>query len=214
MRTAAMVGSLLLALNSAAAEKTVPEAAVTFLGITAGADTTLSDVAKRLGVAKQWHTGDAANSESKLCYVVRATQPYIVVFASNSEMSAPKGQVSSIRIYGRGIPFRAKHRCSHLEVQESALSTPNGLRLGASKSEIEQALWRRPTSKHGSLHYDSCRKRYLDKSSPYSARWAGEKDCGFENPQRPYENDCTSVEIHLKSDAAVYLQLSRGQSIC
>lgn len=196
------------------AERAIPEAAVTFLGVTAGSTDTLKTVIGRLGVAKQWHTGDASASEWKICYKIgEGSDRVIIVFASNSEMSSPKGQVTDIRIYGPRSSFAAQHRCSAI-ADPGELRTANGVGLDASSQQIFEALWKRPASKRGSLHYESCRKRYLERSSPYFSRWAGKSGCGFENPQRPYENDCSTIDIQLQNDSAVLIRLGRGQSIC
>ena len=192
----------------------IAEKTVTFLGVTAGSRQTLNDVKKHLGQSGMWHTGDASASESKVCYRAEGdTGEVIVVFASNSEMSSPKGQVTSIRVYGKEVPFAAKKRCVLLRGFANELRTLDGLHLGATRAEIAQVFWKRPVSKNNAIHYDSCRKQYMQKSDPFFKRWVGKSEC-FENPQRPYVNDCTTAEFQLKSDAAVYFELSRGQSVC
>ncbi len=192
----------------------IAEKTVTFLGVIAGSRQTLIDVKKHLGESSVWHTGDASTSESKVCYRLEGeTGEVIVVFASNSEMSSPKGQVTSIRVYGKEVPFAAKKRCALLQGYANEFRTLDGLHLGATRAEIAQVLWKRPVSKNNSIRYDSCRKQYMQKSDPFFERWIGKNEC-FENPQRPYVNDCTTVEFQLKSDAAVYFKLSRSQSVC
>ena len=196
------------------AGNSISETTVTFLGITAGSKQTISDVQKLHGESGMWHTGDAGTSEDKICYRFESEAgEVIVVFASNSEMSSPKHQVTSIRVYGKESHFSARSRCASLKSYAKDLRTPDGLRLGASRAEIAQVLWKRPVSRNNSLHYEACKKQYMQKSNPYFERWVGNKEC-FENPQRPYVNDCTTVEFQLKGDAAVYFELSRGQSVC
>lgn len=192
----------------------IAEKTVTFLGVIAGSRQTLNDVKKHLGESRIWQTGDASTSESKVCYRVEGEMgEVIVVFASNSEMSSPKGQVTSIRVYGKEVPFAAKKRCASLRGFANELRTLDGLHLGTTRAEIAQVLWKRPVSKSSFIHYDSCRKQYMQKVDPSFERWVGKNEC-FENPQRPYVNDCTSAEFRLKRDAAVYFELSRGQSVC
>ncbi len=196
------------------AGNTISETTVTFLGVVAGSKQTLHDVKQRLGESDIWHTGDAGNSEYKLCYRVKgAAGEVTVVFASNSEMSTPTNQVTSIRVYGKEAPFSAKIRCSLLKGYANELRTLDGLRLGASRAEIAQALWKRPMTRNNSLHYEACRKQFMQKTDPYFEKWIGNKEC-FENPQLPYANDCTTVKFHFKKDATIYFELSRGQSVC
>jgi hypothetical protein len=215
MQKLAVITSCALIAGASAAERQITDDAVTLLGITAGSDQTLNDVAARLGPAKQWHTGDAGESESKLCYRFgEGPEAIIVVFASSSEMSSPKGQVNAIRVYGPQNPFAAKRRCAPTSAASSDLRTPNGIRLATTHSDISSILWPRPMSKHSSVHYESCRKRYLEGSHSHFKYWAGRKDCGFEDQRRPYENDCLSVEVQFKGGSASFFELSRGQSIC
>lgn len=205
---------LATSLGMPCAGNVISEKTVTFLGVIAGSPQTLNDVKTHLGESRIWHTGDASTSESKVCYRVEGEMgEVIVVFASNSEMSSPKGQVTSIRVYGKEVLFAAKKRCASLRGFVNELRTPDGLHLGATRAEIAQVLWKRPVSKNNSIHYESCRKQFMQKSDQFFQRWFGKKEC-FENLQRPYANDCTTVEFQLKSDAAVYFELRRGQSVC
>lgn len=216
MRTIANTICVVLAtsLGLPCAGNVIAEKTVTFLGVVAGSRQTLNDVKKHLGESSVWHSGDASTSESKVCYRLDGeTGEVIVVFASNSEMSSPKGQVTSIRVYGMEVPFAAKKRCVLLPGFANELRTLDGLHLGATRAEIARVLWKRPVSKNNFIRYVSCRKQFMQKSAPYFERWVGKKEC-FENPQQPYLNDCTTVEFQLKSEAAVYFELSRGQSVC
>jgi len=198
-----------------AAGHAIPEAALTVLGITAGSPQTLHDVTRRLGEAKSWHTGDASTSESKVCYTVpSAAGDVVVVFASSGEMGGPEGQVNFIRLYAPGMPFAAKDRCQRLARTAGDLRLGNGLHLGATPDDVTGALWKRPVSKKGGLHFESCRTRHFRKSDPNYEHWKGKGDCGFKDPQRPEFNDCSSIEAKFERGAAVYFELSRIQSVC
>ena len=196
------------------AGNTIAEKTVTFLGVVAGSPQTLNDVKKLLGETSMWHTGDAGTSESKVCYRLEIeAELVIVVFASNSEMSSPKGQVTNIRVYGKEAPFAAKKRCALMKGFANELRTLDGLHLGVTKAEIAEVLWQQPLLKNNSVYYDYWEKKYMQKSDPYFERWVGKKEC-FENPQRPYVNDCITAKFQMKNDAVVYFELSRGQSVC
>ena len=196
------------------AGNTIAEKTVTFLGVVAGSQQTLNDVKKLLGETSVWHTGDAGTSESKVCYRLEIEAGVIiVVFASSSEMSSPKGQVTNIRVYGKETPLAAKKRCALLKGFANELRTLDGLHLGVTKAEIAQVLWQQPLLKNNSVYYGYCAKKHMQKSDPYFERWVGRKEC-FENPQRPYINDCITAKFQMKNDAVVYFELSRGQSVC
>lgn len=211
----AVVTSCAIIAGASAAERQIADHAMTFLGITAGSGQTLSDVVALHGPATQWHTGDAASSESKLCYRIgEGPEAVIVVFGSYSEMASPKGQVNAIRVYGAHVPLASKRRCATASAAPSELQTSNGLRLAATPSDIAAILGPRPISQRNSMHFESCRKRHLERTHPNFQIWAGKTVCGFEDPQRPYENDCSSIDIRLKDGSAGSFELSRVQSIC
>ena len=196
----------MFALPATSAKHAIPEAALTVLGITAGSSQTLHDVTRRLGPAKSWHTGDASTSESKVCYKIATDAgEAVIVFASGLEMAWPAGQVMSIRLYAPGIPFAARSRCARLERASADLRIGNGLHLGATPDGVTDALWKRPVSKKGGLHFESCRTRYLKKSPPGHEYGKGKGTC---------ESDCSSVEAQFERGAAVFFELSRVQSDC
>ncbi|MBN1254750.1 MAG: hypothetical protein JXA50_05700 [Deltaproteobacteria bacterium] len=64
------------------------------------------------GEAQKWHSGDAATSESKICFLSQdRNQKVIIVFASNSEMSS--GKVDSVRfIQGEVYFLKMCHKTS------------------------------------------------------------------------------------------------------
>jgi hypothetical protein len=91
---AVLVGALTLgAIQASYAMNAEPldDASLTFLGVRAVGSNTLTDVVARLGTTAVWGTGDAAESESQICYSVPTTNgSVIVVFASNNAMSEPR----------------------------------------------------------------------------------------------------------------------------
>ena len=197
----------------AEASRTIGDESVTLLGIRIGTHL-FKDVTARLGKAEPWHTGDAGLAESKLCY--RAPSPdgeVIVVFASNSEMAVPRFKVTAVRIYSPKVPFSARRRCAVLNVDASELRTENGLALGLSPEKFQEILWPKRRSKNGSLHYDTCRNRYMEKNDPYFSRWVGRAEC-FSNPARPYVTECSGVEAHFDKNTATFLEVARGDSVC
>jgi len=192
---AVLVGALTLgAIQASYAMNAEPldDASLTFLGVRAVGSNTLTDVVARLGTTAVWGTGDAAESESQICYSVPTTNgSVIVVFASNNAMSEPKGQVNHI----------------------GALSTMNGLKLGISPSEARRILGPRQLRKDQSLLYEASRQRYLESTDSRYARWAAQRQC-FEDPSRPYFDDFARITIKFRAGAAILLGLSSNQSWC
>lgn len=184
------------------------------LGFRVGGTKTLHDVMVRLGMTRSWHTGDASESESKICYRIPSTRGEIMlVFASNGEMSTPKGQVNSIRIISPEIVFSERRYCSLLHLSADKLSTPNGLHLGISVTETQAIFGAKHPDKNGSLRYDLCQKRYFLKSDPAFKTWIGKSQC-FEDPSRPYVDDCGFLQIDFSHGHAVFIRLDMIQSVC
>lgn len=198
---------------SAEGSRVIGDESVTVLGVRIGSST-FKDVIARLGEAKSWHTDDAALSESKICYrVPSSTGEAIIVFASNSEMAVPKFKVTAVRIYSPAVPFNGRRLCGVLTIDSSDLRTENGLALGVSPERVHEILWPKRLSKRGSLHYVSCRKRYIEKTDPYFSRWVGRAEC-FPDPARPHVDECSGVDLHFANGAATFLEVARGDSVC
>jgi len=192
----------------------ITDDSLTFLGVQAGRKDTLSSVTRRLGKTEEWHTGDASTSESKICYRIKTGEgDLVVVFASNSEMANPQGQINHIRVYASASTFSQRKRCASLSVGVSDLKTTSGLRVGVSPDEVQTTLGPKRIASNQSLTYSACSKQYLRKADPYFDRWVGKSEC-FENPSRPYFNDCSFVEFKFNSGRATYMSLSRNQSVC
>jgi hypothetical protein len=187
---------------------------MTILNVDVGRNDTLANVVARLGKAREWHTGDASESESKICYKISTDHAeVIVVFASNGEMSSPKGQVTSIRLYGEGAAFPQRRHCARLAVPSEAIGIANGLKLGLTPDDVRTILGPEQISKRQSLSYTHCAKKYWRKSDPFYRTWVGQSQC-FEDPGRPYFNDCSFVEIRFLNGVANYVSFNRNQSVC
>ncbi len=187
------------------------------LDISAGGVQTLQDVIIRFGETKIWHTGDAAESETKICYLVgtgtKDDDESVVVFASDREMASPDGQINKIRIIDLTSAFPERENCASLHVAKDRLATPAGLRLGMTLGEVQSLYGMARPTNDGRLGYSTCRKEYMRSTDPYFEHWAGKTQC-FEDPSRPYADDCGTVEILFKDGRAVFIGLNRVQSVC
>lgn len=183
------------------------------LGFRVGEAKILQDILTRLGSTRIWHTGDAAESESKICYRVASKRGEIViVFASSEEMAAPKGQINSIRLFGPEVEFGSRKNCTPLQISPSKLRTPSGLHLGLSKAKVN-FLFGAKNSSGNSVEYNKCQRRYFPMSHPEFKRWVGQAEC-FSDSAHPYFEDCWNVHVDFKNGHAVFISLNRNQSVC
>lgn len=183
------------------------------LGFRVGETKILQDILTRFGSTRIWHTGDAAESESKICYRVASKMGEIViVFASSEEMAVPKGQINSIRLFGPEIEFGPRKNCMLLQISPNKLKTPSGLHLGMPKAEVN-FLFGVKRSDANSVEYSKCQKRYFPKSHPGFKRWVGQTEC-FSDSVHPYFEDCWNVHVDFKNGHAVFISLNRNQSVC
>lgn len=123
------------------------------------------DDARRLfGNAQRWHSGDAAASEDKLCYVARdGEQQVTLVLSSNSEMS--EGAIDGIAVIGGPTGFAG--RClSLVSRRPEELGTSSGIRLGMSLAQMT-AILGQPTEVRGDyVFYVYCSDKKLERTDP------------------------------------------------
>lgn len=112
---------------------------------------------KIFGPAKRWHSGDAATSEDKICYMASAgTQPITLVLSSNGAMAG--GKIDSLRLIAGQI--RKADSCSLTSVQ-SATATRSGLTAGMQRDELERILGAPIASYADLTFYAYCQERVL-----------------------------------------------------
>ena len=173
------------------------------LGLELGA-VGLHDVISKLGPAKLVRTGDASTSETWLCYHSKAGE--FLIFASNSEMAGPNLELTAIRL-SKSPPSESE--CAEYSA-EKPLRLSNGLGLGSTEPEIEAATAGKPSPKGG---YIICSKHLFKKGTPEYDRWASAKGCFLEG-EEPYFSVCTGLFAKFEKGHAVWVQISRIESVC
>jgi hypothetical protein len=189
------------------------------LGITPG-ESTFADVIRLYGGTKQWHSGDAAASETKMCFHFRTGgRDTFVVVASNSEMAgAPNYLVTDIRLYSEAEPFPDSARCAAVSSAPGSFSTKGGVGLGIPVAELERILGK-PHGKEGSrLVWSACKEVPLPVSHPKFNYWSKREGC-FKDEHggwkgKPYYNVCSQLSVAVKGGKTTYLELSSVDSIC
>jgi len=164
----------------------------------------LHDVISKLGPAKLARTGDASTSETSLCYHTKAGE--FLVFASNNEMAGPNLELTAIRL-SQSPPLESE--CAEYSA-EKALRLSNGLGLGSTEAEVKAAAEGEPSPEGG---YVACSKHLFMKGTPAYDRWANAKGC-FAEGEEPYFSVCTGLSARFEDGRAVWIQISRIESVC
>lgn len=205
--------------TTAGADSIIGHNSLTFLGITPG-ESTLNDVTRAFGKAETWRTGDAAASETKICYRMSVvSEETTVVFASHSEMAGPPNyRVTSIRLYGPEIPFTENQNCINVRLDGKVLATSSGLKLGLAEQELLAKLGK-PDRKSGEDRiYTSCVTEPMLPSDPNYAYWSRKKGCfrdengGWKG--KPYYDVCSGVTVKLKNARTIYLEFGSNNFVC
>ena len=215
MRAAALLQlSFALGCATTASATDLFSSQISIAGITPGGKTTLHQVVDKLGPSDTWHSGDAGESEYKICYRVSTEgKTKFLIFGSSGEMANPKGQVTSIKIIEADSISEYSTHCKRPGVNTIRLASSLGLRLGMSKPELSKAMGPGKLTESGAVEYSSCTNRYMKTGTTEFRRWVGKEGC-FENRDRPYFNDCRSVTVLFSDGAAVQIEVAGGQSVC
>lgn len=185
---------------------------LTVLEVQVGRAMTLAQVVKRFGPADIWHTGDASDSEYKVCYRVKTDSgEQVIVFGSSGEMASPKGQINAIRLLPGGSLSEAA--CPAITKPVKALASRNGMRVGIRDTEVKRILGQQDVLPDGTLEYSSCKVRQMVPGTAEYKRWVGMSGC-FEDPTKPYFNDCGAVQIRFIERKAIEVNLAANQSVC
>jgi len=212
--TVILLFSLTAATANGSNDQDIDLESLRILDVAVGGTQTLQDVITRFGKTKIWHTGDAAESETKICYRIRTKdEESVVVFASNGEMASPAGQINAIRIIGPTADFSEPENCASLPIAINTLATSAGIRLGMTQEEVQSLYGTAHSTNDDMLNYSVCRKKYMHTTDPYFGHWVGKEEC-FEDPSHPYADDCGTLEIMFKDGRAVFIGLNRIQSVC
>ena len=135
----------------------VPETHRSVMGFVLGADD-FHEAAERIGPAAQWHSGDAASSETKVCYV---TDGLTLVMARNEEMS---DRVDEFRMIEGTIDNDSQ--CLHVNWPPDRIKTQSGLRPGLTRLQLLTILGPPSNEVDGQLYWDWETEKPLPKNDP------------------------------------------------
>lgn len=118
---------------------------------------------RMFGKSEIWESGDAAEAESKVCYVSqKGNTKVFVVISSNSEMS--NGMVDSLRLIQGKVNF--SDHCKESTVKPEKLRTKSGIYVGMSLSEFKSLMGEPSGSKDHLLFYVFCDEKELKPDDP------------------------------------------------
>jgi len=192
----------------------LPRAFRSLAGVALNRDSARS-IRLKLGAAPASHVGSGHDSYVTWCYRAQPGDSLITLelMSDNSDMGTRGHALNVIRRRSRP-PGRAP-TCSDLPAGRP-LSTPGGLRLGLSRTDVERLLGV-PTRRAGdSLHYEFISKEFMDRSSAAYKHWntpTYRKEC-FAGGE-PYSDVGADVTVVFRDDRAIEIRLERyDQATC
>lgn len=172
-------------------------ASISILGIELGAHS-LNDVQSRLGSGNMVKSGDAAMSETSICYKTLAGE--FIQFASNSEMAVDSLGVTAIRLSDNPFPNRV---CPLVKIKSKSIFS-NGFKLGMAKDEFEKV-------KSGDSF--GCVEVPFAVNSAEYLRWRNAPGC-FEKGQEPYYYVCSNSSATFHDNKVIWVEVTRIESVC
>jgi hypothetical protein len=206
--------SFLMAWGAADGAQNAPNVdQIRVFGISVGGSKTIEDVMNHLGAARILRFGDASEAEERICYRVRDEKgrENTLFFASIQGMALPSRQVNSIRLIKSNSNLAQKKNCGVLHLRR--LNGLGPIHLGMSREEIRRTRGPDISTSDDSMIYSMCTRKYLAGSDPLFARWIGRAEC-FDDPKRPYLDDCRTMKIDFKKGHAVSIGINRNQGAC
>ncbi len=135
----------------------IPEAHRSIMGFVLGTDD-FREATERFGPAAQWHSGDAASSETKVCFVADGVT---LVLARNEEMSSI---VDEFRMIEGTIG--ETHKCLHVSWPLGRITSQSGLRPGLTRPQLLKILGPPSNEVDGQLYWNWEQRKSLAKNDP------------------------------------------------
>ncbi len=153
------------------------------------------------GEAPLWHSGDAAASETKACYIPESQKEKIVlVFASNSEMSGGD-VIGKVRLIKGSIDF--SNQCRATLIKPENLRTESGIYLGMSLAEFKNIMGEPSGTNDGLLFYVYCERK------PYKA---GDTWCVEDGES--LATRCSGISARFSNGILQWLTIGFGDYVC
>lgn len=175
----------------------VPEVHRSVMDFVLGADD-FREAVERIGPAEQWHSGDAATSETKVCYV---TGGLTLVLARNEEMSS---RIDEIRMIDGTIEKAA--RCLHVSWPPDRISTRSGLRPGLTRPQLLTILGPPSNQADGQLYWNWVTRKSLPRNDPaYNM-------CLLDGQSISYQ--ASGVVVRIEQGRVKWVIVSYGDFVC
>lgn len=153
------------------------------------------------GEAPIWHSGDAAASEYKVCYISELKkQKIVLVVASNSEMTGGK-MVDELRLIQGNVDFL--NQCGTTLIKPENLRTKSGIYLGMPIKEFKKIMGEASGINDGLLFYVYCERK------PYKL---GDTWC-VENGKSIAER-CSGISARFINGMLQWLTIGFGDYVC
>jgi hypothetical protein len=191
----------------------IPTAHRGFLGVRLS-DDSLASVKRRLGPTREWHTGDAGESEWWWCYRA-GTGPdaTVLLLSSGGEMGGRGHQLEEARLSRATRPDTLGSRCGVIR-NGTAIATPGGLQLGLDRAAVVRLLGQPLAAGGDSMVYRWATEQLLSPTDPTYADWNARRTECFDG-RAPFVNVGSGVTVRFDRRGASEIHLWRfDQSIC
>jgi len=161
-----------------------------------------AEAKKAFGTANEWRSGDAAASETKLCYSSMDSRDSVtVVFARNNEMSS---RIDEIRLI-QGL-IESNNECAQLRRTGNNVPTRSGLHVGMAEHELKGILGEPTYAAKGLLFYSWQKNRDLRPSDAH--------DSSCLVGDRSYETLGSGITVRVKNGVVAWVAISYGEYLC
>ncbi|MFO1434847.1 MAG: hypothetical protein U1F34_00180 [Gammaproteobacteria bacterium] len=171
--------------------------------------TTLTNVQGLMGQSPFHVRGDAASSETFICYVIRDTnQSWIVTFTSDNELAdVSSHELTGIELTRLDAGLHASNDCT------VALDNRDVMTLVRMSETDFMAKFSPPVVHKGEYGGSICVENPIDRKDPAYQYWRGKKNC-FPEGKEPYVNVCTTWGAQFRDKVLTKLTVKRVSSVC
>ncbi len=179
-------------------------------GVTLG-ESSLNSVQDILGKSRLIKQGDAAYSETFVCYTFSKNRVnQVVVFASDEELAgSPEYTITRVDLYASTQYPYSKDDCLDIGVSEKLADSF----IGYTKEGFSVHFGLPETVINDHYEKTVCHKELITPDSKNYKYWRGKKDC-FQINEDPYVDVCATLKAVFKDGMLVKFSLSKVTSVC
>jgi hypothetical protein len=177
-------------------------------------DDSLASAKQRLGPAREWHTGDAGESEWWWCYRAGAgAAATVLLLSSGGEMGGKGHELDEIRLSRAARSDTLGSRCGAIP-PGTEIATQGGLHLGLDRAAVERLLGRPLVARGDSIVYRWTTEQPLLPTDPTYADWNARRAECFDG-KAPFVWIGSGIIVRFDRRGASEIDLWRSdQSIC